>query len=40
VEETRKQYHDDAGNTYGTTVNGKVLGADSTPSGGRLRGKL
>ena len=37
VEETRKKYHDSADSLYGLEVNGKVLGAHSTPAGGKLR---
>ncbi|MBV6273778.1 c-type cytochrome [Alcaligenaceae bacterium CGII-47] len=37
LEETRKKYHDDPSDLYGQTVNGKVLGENSTPSGGSLR---
>lgn len=37
VEETQKKFHDAATDLYGQTVNGKVLGAASTPAGGRLR---
>ncbi|MCI2809819.1 c-type cytochrome [Eoetvoesiella caeni] len=39
VEETQKKYHDAATDLYGQTVNGKVLGANSTPHGGMLRTK-
>lgn len=39
VEETRKQYHDNADNLYGQTVNGKLLGSESPPAGGVLRTK-
>lgn len=39
LEETRKKFHDDPSDLYGQTVNGKVLGRDSTPAGGSLRGK-
>lgn len=39
LEETRKQFHDEPGDLYGQKVNGKVLGEDSTPPGGILRGK-
>lgn len=35
LEETRKKYHDEPSDLYGQTVNGKVLGENSTPSGGR-----
>ncbi|TAL90776.1 MAG: c-type cytochrome [Candidimonas sp.] len=37
IAETRKKFHDSAADMYGQTVNGKVLGAHSTPAGGRLR---
>lgn len=37
VEETQKKYHDAKTDLYGQTINGKVLGAESTPNGGRLR---
>jgi thiosulfate dehydrogenase len=33
LEETRKKHHDDPSDRYGQTVNGKVLGENSTPSG-------
>ncbi len=39
VEETRKKYHDDPSDLYGQTVNGKVLGENSTPSGPRSQQK-
>lgn len=37
VEETQKKYHDAKTDLYGQKINGKVLGADSVPHGGRLR---
>ncbi len=37
VEETQKKFHDVATDLYGQTVNGKLLGARSTPAGGKLR---
>jgi thiosulfate dehydrogenase len=37
LEETRKKFHDSPDDLYGTEVNGKLLGAHSTPAGGRLR---
>ncbi|WP_445819181.1 c-type cytochrome [Alcaligenes sp. SDU_A2] len=39
VEETQKKYHDAKSDLYGQTINGVMLGAHSTPSGGRLRAK-
>ncbi len=39
VEETRKKYHDEAGDLYGQEINGIILGKNSTPSGGDLRQK-
>ncbi|NYT37498.1 c-type cytochrome [Allopusillimonas soli] len=39
LEETRQQHHGGEHDMYGTTVNGKMLGADSTPSGGKLSGQ-
>lgn len=39
LEETRKKYHDNPSDLYGQTVNGKVLGENSTPSGPRLHQK-
>jgi thiosulfate dehydrogenase len=38
VEETQKKYHD-ASDLYGQLVNGKVLGADSSPPGGATTAK-
>ncbi|GAB2907459.1 c-type cytochrome [Paralcaligenes ginsengisoli] len=38
LEATRKKYHDSDSDLYGQTINGKVLGADAVPAGGRLRG--
>jgi thiosulfate dehydrogenase len=42
VDETRKQFHDSPQSMYGQSVNGSVLGSQSTPNGGALRaaGKL
>ncbi len=37
IEETRKKFHDSATDLYGQTINGKILGAHSTPAGGKLR---
>jgi len=37
VAETRKQYHDSDDSLYGLEINGKVLGANAPPAGGRLR---
>lgn len=34
LEETRKKYHDEAGDLYGQNINGTVLGQSATPSGG------
>lgn len=39
VQETRAQFHAEDDNLYGRTINGVVLGAQSVPSGGRLRGQ-
>lgn len=39
LEETRKKFHDDPSDLYGQTVNGVVLGENSTSSGGKLRAK-
>lgn len=36
VEETQKKFHDSS-DLYGQTVNGKVLGSNSTKPGGKLR---
>ncbi|MDE3215534.1 MAG: c-type cytochrome [Gemmatimonadota bacterium] len=36
--ETRKAHHDSPNSLYGTTVNGVLLGAHSTPAGGSTRG--
>ena len=36
LEETRKKFHDEPGDLYGQSVNGKVLGEHSTPPGGIL----
>lgn len=37
VAETQQQFHNPASDLYGQTVNGVLLGAHSTPSGGTLR---
>lgn len=37
VDETQRKYHDVKTDLYGQRVNGKVLGARSTPHGGKLR---
>jgi len=37
LEQTRKQYHNGDDSLYGRTVNGRLLGADAPPSGGKLR---
>lgn len=39
LEQTRKKFHDEPTDLYGQTVNGKVLGQNSTPAGGSLRDK-
>jgi len=39
VQETRERFHAADDNLYGRTINGVVLGAQSVPSGGRLRGQ-
>lgn len=39
VEQTQKRFHDEPSDLYGQTVNGKVLGQNSTQPGGSLREK-
>lgn len=39
LEQTRKAFHDEPSDLYGQTVNGTVLGQNSTPPGGTLRSK-
>ncbi len=39
LEETRKQFHSSPSDLYGQTVDGKVLGSESTPAGGVLRAR-